>query len=102
MYPHHAESIQNVKAFFEQDAEVLALLLGGSISHGFAGLASDVDIMLIVSEPDYQQRLQSGRMQLYTTDLVTYKDGYVDGKYQGISFMEKVAECGSEPARFAF
>ena len=50
MYPHHAESIQNVGAFFEQDTEVLALLLGGSIAHGFAGPTSDVEVMLVISD----------------------------------------------------
>jgi hypothetical protein len=102
MYPHHKESIQNVRAFFESDSEILALLLGGSIAHGFAGAASDVDIMIVVSDQDYRKRLQSGQTQFFTLDLVTYEGGYVDGKYQGISFLGKVAQCGSEPARFAF
>jgi hypothetical protein len=102
MYPHHEESIQNVRAHFEQEPEILALLLGGSIAHGFAGPTSDVDVMFVISDQDHQKRLQSGQMAFFTTDMVTYKGGYVDGKYVGMNLLEKVAECGSEPARFAF
>ena len=32
MLPHHSQSIQNVKEYFQRDPEVLALLLSGSIA----------------------------------------------------------------------
>jgi len=35
MHPHHSQTIQNVKEYFERDPQVLALLLSGSIAHGF-------------------------------------------------------------------
>ena len=50
MQPHHSKTIQNVKEYFERDPEVQALLLSGSIAHGFESSASDVDIMIFVSE----------------------------------------------------
>jgi predicted nucleotidyltransferase len=102
MHPHHSQSIQNVTKYFQPDPEVLALLLSGSIAHGFESFTSDVDIMIFVSEADYQKRFQTGQLHFFNTDLCIYEGGYVDGKYLGINFVKQVLEKGSEPARFAF
>ena len=102
MYPHHTESIQRVTEYFQHDPEVTALLLGGSIAHGFETPTSDVDIMIFVSETDYQKRLAEQRVHFFNRELTTYAGGYVDGKYSSPSFVQRVLEKGSEPARFAF
>ena len=102
MLPHHSQSIQNVKEYFERDPEVQALLLSGSIAHGFQTSTSDIDIMIFVSEADYQKRFQAGQLHFFNKDLCTYKGGYVDGKYLSLDFVKQVLEKGSEPARFAF
>jgi hypothetical protein len=102
MYPHHSQSIQNTKEYFERDPEVHALLLSGSIAHGFQGPASDIDIMIFVSEADYRKRLQTGEIHFFSTELCTYPGGYVDGKYLSLGFVQQVLEKGSDPARFAF
>ncbi|HEX2994420.1 MAG TPA: hypothetical protein VHP14_06340, partial [Anaerolineales bacterium] len=82
--------------------EVLALLLSGSIAHGFESGNSDVDIMIFVSAENHKKRFQTGQLTFFTRDLCTYEDGYVDGKYISLDFVKQVAEKGSEPARFAF
>lgn len=102
MHAHHAQSIQNVKEYFQRDPEVLALLLGGSIAHGFETPTSDVDILILVSDADHKKRLEENRIHFFNMDLCAYQGGYVDGKYLGLSFIEQVRERGSEPARFAF
>jgi hypothetical protein len=105
MYPHHAETIQNLKQHFESQPQVLALLLSGSIAHGFESEDSDVDILIIVTEEEYQSRQHSRTTTFFNTSLCKYPEGifgYVDGKYLSISFIRQVAEKGSEPARFAF
>src|SRR5215208_5027345 len=102
MYPHHTQTIQNVTDYFQQDPEVLALLLSGSIAHGFESPTSDVDIMIFLSEDNYQKRFQTGQITFFNTDLSTYEGGYVDGKYLSLNFVRQVMEKGSEPARFAF
>lgn len=102
MYPHHRETIENVRAYFERDPEVQALLLSGSIAHGFHSPTSDVDIMIVIAEADYRRRFQAGQLTFFTTDLCTYEGGYVDGKYVSLQFVSQVLERGSEPARFAF
>ena len=102
MYSQHTDSIQRVTEYFQRDPEVLALLLGGSIAHGFETPTSDVDIMIFVSDEDYQKRFAENRIHFFNMELTTYEGGYVDGKYSTRSFLQQVGEKGSEPARFAF
>ncbi len=102
MYPHHIQSIQNVREYFQRDSQVLALLLSGSIAHGFESPTSDVDIMIFVSAENHEKRFQTGQLTFFTRELCTYEEGYVDGKYISMDFVKQVAEKGSEPARFAF
>lgn len=102
MYSHHLQSIQNVTEYFQRDPEVLALLLGGSIAHGFDTPSSDVDVLILVSDADYKRRLEENRVHFFSRELCTYEGGYVDGKYLGLGFLEQVKKKGSEPARFAF
>lgn len=102
MTSHHAETLARVVDHFQHDPEVQGLLLGGSLAHGFAQASSDVDVMIVVAEADYERRQRSGHLQYFTRELATYAEGYVDGKYVTLDFIRKVAERGSEPARFAF
>ena len=102
MHSHHEESIQKASAFFRQDPEVEALLLGGSIAHGFEAPNSDIDVMILVSDQIYRKRLEEGRIHYYSNQWCSYEGGYVDGKYICMEFLNQVARRGGEPARFAF
>lgn len=102
MLPHHQHSIENVTRHFSSDPEVQALLLGGSLAHGFASPTSDVDVMIIVSDEVYADRLRTGRVHFFSRELCSYPEGYVDGKYLSQGFLARVQAEGSEPARFAF
>jgi hypothetical protein len=61
MQPHHANSIQVATSHFAGDSNVLALLLGGSLAHGFAGPDSDLDVMIVVS--DEEQRAPTASLK---------------------------------------
>ncbi|HSQ02538.1 MAG TPA: nucleotidyltransferase domain-containing protein [Burkholderiales bacterium] len=102
MYEHHAASIQRVTEYFRTLPEVQALILGGSIAHGFASPSSDIDLMIIVSDGEYEERLRDGRLQYFDNQLCTYEGGYAEGKYLCPQMVAKLAHAGSEPARFAF
>jgi hypothetical protein len=102
MYEHHEASIQKVVGYFRTVPEVEALILGGSIAHGFASPNSDIDLMIVVSDGEYEDRLRDGRLQFFDNQLCTYDGGYAEGKYLGLGMLRKLAESGSEPARFAF
>jgi predicted nucleotidyltransferase len=94
MYSHHTQSIQNVTEYFQSDPEVLAVLLGGSIAHGFESSISDVDIMILVSDENYQRRFQKGDIHFYNKELCTYEGGFVDGKYSSLEFVKQVTVKG--------
>jgi predicted nucleotidyltransferase len=99
---HHADSIGNIVRAFEADEGVLALLLGGSIAHGYARPDSDIDVMVVVGAEEYRQRVDEGRLVFVDHTLCTYEGGYVDAKYVDMGFLERVAAHGSDPARYAF
>lgn len=98
---HHVDSIVPIVEHFSTRDEVVALLLTGSLAHGFARPASDVDIAIVVSAAEYQKRKLVGELTYYDDRLSTYTGGYVDGKYVDLQFIRDVAARGSEPARFA-
>jgi predicted nucleotidyltransferase len=100
--PHHEETIRRAVDRFRADDEVLALLLGGSLAHGYAGPGSDVDVMAVVADERFDERRRRNETAWYSRDLATYPEGYVDLKYVSPAYLRLVAEKGSEPARFAF
>jgi predicted nucleotidyltransferase len=98
---HHAASIQNLVAALEPDSAILALLLTGSIAHGFAKPDSDIDVAIVVEAEEYRRRKGEGRLVYRNDELCTYP-GYVDGKYVDVELLRLVVARGSDPARFAF
>ena len=101
MLPHHAQSIANLTAAFQADPSVLALILGGSLAHGFAKPDSDIDVAIVISAEDLARRRAEGKLHYNNRTLCTY-DGYIDGKYMDLDFLQLVAARGSDPIRFAF
>jgi predicted nucleotidyltransferase len=102
MYAHHAQTIARVSEHFLGDPELSALLLVGSIAHGFAEPSSDVDIAIILSDSEHARRSAAGELTFFNRDLAKYEGGYVDGKYSSLAFLDRVERRGSEPARYAF
>ena len=96
------EAIARTTAHFQAQPGVRALLLGGSLVHGFATAASDIDVMIVVSDAEWQARAAEGRTTFFDKEMCSWEGGYVDGKYVAPSFLAEVAARGSDPARFAF
>lgn len=102
MHPHHERAIAHATALLRRDPAVRALLLGGSIAHGFASETSDVDFLIVVDDAEHEARLRRGDVQWVTNEACDWPGGYAEGKYVGPRFLAEVARAGSEPARFAF
>lgn len=102
MYAHHKMAIKKAVKKLKNNEKYLAVILGGSVAHGFAAETSDIDLMIVLSESDYQQALRKGDLHYSDDESADYPEGYVEGKYISESFLQAVAEKGSEPARFAF
>ena len=101
MEAHHAASIRNLVDAMEPDPSVLALVLAGSIAHGYARPESDIDVAIVVEPEEYRRRKREERLHYVNSALCTY-EGYIDGKYVDLGFLRLVAKRGSDPARFAF
>ena len=100
--PHHRATIERATARLRARDDVLAVVVGGSIAHGFATASSDVDLLIVVSDEEWRRRLEAGDVTDLDLDSPTYEGGYVDGKYTSVGFIRDVAVRGSEQARFAF
>jgi hypothetical protein len=102
MYPHHQAAIDAITNKLKARPDVLGVIIGGSVAHGFAGEQSDIDIMIVLSEEDYKKAWTDHNLGYFENESCPYEGGYVDGKIVSASFIKQVAESGSEPAKFAF
>lgn len=102
MYEHHQRAIEAIAGKLGAREEVVGVIIGGSIAHGYASETSDLDIMIVLSDEAYQQAIKTGDLGYFETESTPYEGGYVDGKCVSVDYIHKVAESGSEPARFAF
>lgn len=102
IFRHHQETIDRAADAFRREDNVLAFVVGGSVAHGLATEKSDVDVFLVISDEEYNERLKTGQLTFSNRELSTYEGGYIDAKYMTVDFLKEVAERGSEPARFAF
>ena len=101
-YEHHRATIDRAVARLQARDDVLGVLVGGSIAHGFATPTSDVDLLIVVSDDEWERRLAAGDTTELDLESATYEGGYVDCKYTSLGFIGDVAERGSETTRFAF
>jgi hypothetical protein len=102
LFPNHREIIRRVTAHFQSDPACLALILGGSVMKGLARHDSDVDVMVIVSDEEYEARRLRRDILLDAPVLSAYAGGPVEGKYLTRQFLEQAAAHGSEPTRYSF
>ncbi len=99
---HHQATIDRATARLRARDDVRAVLVGGSIAHGFASASSDVDLLIVVDDAEWDRRLARGDTTELDLESPTYEGGYVDMKYTSVGFIRDVAARGSEVARFAF
>lgn len=102
MFINHKETIARLKEEISNNQEIKAVLVCGSIAHGFERENSDLDVMFIINNEDYIKRKKDRELTYFNQELAVEPTEYIDGKYISLDFMRKVAEKGSEPARFAF
>jgi predicted nucleotidyltransferase len=102
LLPQHERLIVRACERFSTDPELLALVVGGSVAHGLASPASDLDVMLVFPDAAAEARYEQGRLTFFDDTLADYEGGYLDGKVISPSFIDEVALHGSEPARWAF
>jgi len=103
MRDHHARALEQAKArLLEQDPELLAIILGGSIAKGFDREESDVDLIVVLPDERYLERLNGNCVSFLWYDIPGYEGGLVEGRYVSRSFISEAATRGSEPTRHSF
>lgn len=102
MYMHHEEAIENLINYFNQDKDVIAIVLGGSVAKQCERIDSDIDTMIIVTDEKQKQLAAENRLAECISGHCNYKGGYFDLKYYTKSYLKAIAENGSEPSRNAF
>jgi len=101
IYPHHQKAIEYITEKFRADDQIDALLISGSISHGFNDENSDVDINIVVSDEIYGEKNRNHALTWWETAENFYQGGYFDGKFITLKYLSLVAEKGNEPTKFA-
>lgn len=101
IYPHQQKAIDYItsKLFIEPDVD--ALLISGSIAHGFNTENSDVDIYIVISNSLFEQKKINSNLMYFESLSIFYNTGYIDGKYITLDYIKLVAEKGNDPSRYA-
>lgn len=95
------KAIDYITKKFQSDPQILALLISGSIAHGFNDENSDVDFNAVVSNDFYESKKAEYALTYYEGAEEFYKGGYFDGKFITLDYLSLVAERGNDPTRFA-
>jgi hypothetical protein len=102
MHKHHQESIENMKAHYSQNPEVIALFLIGSVATGTEREDSDIDGVAVVSQAYYEEKKNDSKDCESVFGKCTYEGGYFDVHFLPRQKMEELAVNGSEPMRNMF
>lgn len=102
MYPHHIQSAQKLRKYFEGQEGVIAIVLDGSTVKGNARPDSDIDAIIVVTEEKYAELAAQNRLAEVIPGHCTYEGGYFDIKYKTKAILRRAAEHASEPTRNAY
>lgn len=102
MRPHHERALRGLVERLSSQEEYLAVIMGGSIAKGIDTDDSDIDLLIVVSEPFFQEKWNKNELSLITAEVCDYPGGYIEGKYITLDYLRAVAERGNEVTRAAF
>jgi predicted nucleotidyltransferase len=102
MRENHRRAIERLTVELAGDPRFLAVILGGSVARGTELPDSDIDLILIAGQEEYTRRLAESDFGYLNEEVCDYPGGYAEAKVMSLSFIEEIADRGSEPARAAF
>lgn len=82
--------------------ETLAVILSGSLVRGWGDEHSDVDLLVMVTDEGYANRLKQHTTAVYDESFATYEGGAIDAKFLNRDYFEHAREHAIEATRNAF
>lgn len=86
MYTHHKQSLDKFVESLQSDPNLLAVITAGSIAKGTAKETSDIDVYLLVTDQDFEERKKTYALAYTTHEFCNYEDGYIDVKIINMRF----------------
>ena len=102
MLAHHRRATEKAVERLREQPDVRLVLLGGSIAKGGERPDSDVDLMVVVTDDGFADRLARNAVAFLWSDVADWPGGYAEGRFLARSFVLAAAERGSEPTRSSF
>ncbi len=103
MLPHHERALEKAKIrLLQQYPDLIAIIVGGSIAKKIERPESDVDLIVVVSDSEFDKALRSCKIGFSWQDICDYAGGYVEGRIVSKSFILCAARRGSDPTRSSF
>lgn len=99
---HHADTIRGYVDSVVERAEVLGVVVIGSVARGTPREDSDVDVYLVVTDDAYAEGRARGRIAAVSQDGVTYPGGYVDIKLASPGYLTTAMTQADDPTRASF
>lgn len=99
---HHEETVERFTESESARAEVLGVVVVGSVARGDERPDSDVDVYLVVTDEAYAAAGRTGRIAYVSHDGVTYDHGYVDVKLTSPGYLTAAVERADDPTRASF
>jgi predicted nucleotidyltransferase len=99
---HHEETIAAFTRETREEADVLGVVLVGSVARGTERADSDVDVYVVVTDEAFHRARASNRLSYTATAAATYTGGYVDVKLVSPDYLSRAVERGDEPTRASF
>ncbi len=78
MKPHHKKAIDKITEILKKDEMYLALIITGSVAKGQERDDSDVDIVLVVTDEEYEKRKKRNRFIYFDDRFCDYPRGYIE------------------------
>jgi len=99
---HHQRALDKAVDRLRKEPDVVAILLAGSLARNAGRKNSDVDLLVVITDQGWQQRVKANAITFFWPDLADWEGGYVEGKFVSESFILEAAQRGSEPTRHSY
>jgi len=99
---HHERALAAYIDGVRDDADVLAVIVVGSVARGSEREDSDVDVYLVVTDEGFARETDAGRFAWTARHGLDYPGSYIDIKLASPAYLRTALESGDDPTRASF